>query len=35
MKNKIYFIGLFIDARVRNKNIDLIIIFCFVFYLTI
>jgi hypothetical protein len=25
MKNKIYFIGLFTDSRVRNKNTDLII----------
>jgi len=25
MKNKIYFIGLFTDARVRNKNTDLIV----------
>jgi hypothetical protein len=27
MKNKIYFIGLFTDARVRNKNTDLIVFF--------
>jgi hypothetical protein len=27
MKNKIYFVGLFIDAR--NKNTDLIGFFCF------
>jgi len=32
MKNKIYFIDLFTDARVRNKNTDLIVFFCF--YLT-
>jgi hypothetical protein len=35
MKNKfIFFIYLFTDARVRNKNTDLIIFFVF-FYLTI
>jgi hypothetical protein len=30
-ENKIYFIGLFIDARVRNKNTDLIFLCCFLF----
>jgi hypothetical protein len=30
MKNKIYFTGLFTDARVRNKNTDLIV---FLFFL--
>jgi len=30
MKNKIYFIGLFTDARVRNKNTDLIVFFVFI-----
>jgi hypothetical protein len=29
MKNKIYFTGLFTDARVRNKNTDLIVFFIF------
>ena len=30
MKNKIYFIGLFTNARVRNKNTDLIIFLFFI-----
>jgi hypothetical protein len=30
MKNKIYFIGLFTDSRVRNKNTDLIVFFVFI-----
>jgi len=30
MKNKIYFIGLFTDARVRNKNTNLIVFFVFI-----
>jgi hypothetical protein len=29
MKNKIYFISLFTNARVMNKNIDLIVFICF------
>ena len=29
MKNKIYFIDLFTDTRVRNKNTDLIVFFLF------
>ena len=29
MKNKIYFISLFTDARVRNKNTDLIVFIYF------
>jgi len=33
MKNKICYIGLFTDAKVRNKKIDLIVFF--IFYLTI